>query len=102
RPLLATLPVECIEGAVALRAERTPSDAVWGALFAAAANGGAYSSGLGGAYGRRAAWTSLAALIDAPPDAPPARVDELAKTATFLVFGAADGWWNDVAWDIGA
>ena len=39
------------------------SDAIWGALFAASANGGAYSSGVGGAYGRRAAWISLAALL---------------------------------------
>ncbi|HSO38696.1 MAG TPA: DUF6183 family protein [Labilithrix sp.] len=100
--LLRALPLDCLEGAAALRAERTGPEAVWGALFAAAANGGAYSSGLGGAYGRRAAWTSLAALVDAGVDASPALVDERAGTCTFLMFGAAGGWWNDVAWDIGA
>ncbi len=100
--LLRALPLACLEGAAALRTERIGPEAVWGALFAASANGGAYSSGLGGAYGRRAAWTSLAALVDAPPDATAARVDALAAMCTFLMFGAAGGWWHDVAWDIGA
>ena len=100
--LLRALPLACLEGAAVLRAERTGPEAVWGALFAAAANGGAYSSGLGGAYGRRAAWTSLSALVDAPVEATPPEVDERAGACTFLMFGAAGGWWNDVAWDIGA
>jgi hypothetical protein len=103
RWLLRTLPLDCMDGAGELRAERCNADAVWGALFAAASNGGAYSSGLGGAYGRLAAWTSLAALVDAPRGASPHDVDERARACTFLVFGApADGWWNDIAWDIGA
>lgn len=107
RWLLRALPLECIQAsadvASELRAERCNADAVWGALFAAAANGGAYSSGLGGAYGRRAAWTSLAALVDAPVEARPHEVDEEARAATFLMFSApAGGWWNDIAWDIGA
>ncbi|MDB4938246.1 MAG: hypothetical protein JWP87_5218 [Labilithrix sp.] len=103
RWLLRALSLECIEGAQALlHAERSGPDAVWGALFAAAANGGAYSSGLGGAYGRRAAWTSLAALVDAPATATAAEVDAVAPSSQFLVFGASGGgWWNDVAWDIG-
>jgi hypothetical protein len=102
RWLLRSLALDCVEGATALYAERAGADAVWGALFAAAANGGAYSSGLGGAYGRRAAWTSLAALIDAPVDATPKQIDALAPSALFLTFGApAGGWWNEVAWDIG-
>ena len=102
RWLLRALPLACLEGSAALRTERTGPEAVWGALFAAAANGGAYSSGLGGAYGRRAAWTSLAALVAAAPEAPPAAVDTLASNCMFLMFGAAGGWWHDVAWDIGA
>ena len=28
-------------------------------------------------------------------------IDERAGTCTFLMFGAPDGWWKDVAWDIG-
>ena len=50
----------------------------------------------------RAAWTSLSALVDAPAAATPAEVDERAGACTFLMFGAPNGWWNDVAWDIGA
>jgi hypothetical protein len=106
RWLLRALQLDCVASLPRpedLRAERCTADAVWGALFAAAANGGAYSSGLGGAYGRRAAWTSLAALVDAPADATPVQVDERARAATFVMFGApAGGWWNDIAWDIGA
>lgn len=102
RWLLRALSLECLEGAKALHAERVSSEVVWGALFAAAANGGAYSSGLGAGYGRRAAWTSLGALVGAPADATPRQIDARAPSASFLVFGAASGWWNDIAWDIGA
>jgi hypothetical protein len=101
RWLLRVLPLACLEKADGLHAERVTADAVWGALFAAAANGGAYSTGLGGAYGRRAAWNSLAALVDAAPDATPEEIDHSAQSASFLMFGAAAGWWNEVAWDIG-
>lgn len=99
--LLRALPLDCVQGAESLHAERSGPEAVWGALFAASANGGAYSTGLGGAYGRRAAWISLAALIDAPQAATPQQIDERASGASFLMFGAAAGWWNEVAWDIG-
>ncbi len=112
RWLLRALPLECLSGesgrspasgtSSGLHAERTGPEAVWGALFAAATNGGAYSSGLGAAYGRRAAWTSLAALVDAPVDATPKAVDEHARRASFLLFRAEGGWFNDIAWDIGA
>jgi len=104
RWLLRALPLDCVVTPEALHAERAGADAVWGSLFAAAANGGAYSSGLGGAYGRLAAWTSLAALIDAPATATPAQIDASAPSAQFLMFGAASsagGWWHDIAWDIG-
>ncbi len=103
RWLLQALPLTCVESVDGLRAERCEAEAVWGALFAAAANGGAYSSGLGGAYGRRAAWTSLGALVDASADASPSAINVRARASAFLMFGAAAGaWWNDVAWDIGA
>jgi len=102
RWLLRGLPLECLEGDGTLHAERTGRESVWGALFAAAANGGAYSSGLGGAYGRKAAWTSLAALVDAPADASPEAVDARAKDCMFLMFRSDGGWFHDIAWDIGA
>ncbi|MBX3188856.1 MAG: hypothetical protein KF819_17690 [Labilithrix sp.] len=99
--LLRALPLECLKGSGSLRAEVVGPEAVWGALFAAASNGGAYSTGLGGAYGRRAAWASLAALVDAPGDAAPARVDASASACRFSMFGAPGDWFNDIAWDIG-
>lgn len=111
RWLLRALPLECLSGesgrspasgtSSGLHAERVGPESVWGALFSAASNGGAYSSGLGGAYGRRAAWTTLAALVDAPADATPQQIDERARKASFLLFRAEGGWFNDIAWDIG-
>lgn len=103
RWLLRALSLDCMQGAEGLRAERCNAETVWGAFFAAASNGGAHSSGLGAAYGRHAAWTSLAALVDAPEGAAPHAIDERARSCAFLVFRAPAGsWWNDVAWDIGA
>jgi hypothetical protein len=40
RWLLRALPLDCVVAPEALHAERTGADAVWGSLFAAAANGG--------------------------------------------------------------
>lgn len=112
RWLLRALPLECLSGESArspasgmssgLHAERVGPESVWGALFAAASNGGAYSSGLGAAYGRRAAWVSLGALVDGPASASPIQIDERARSASFLLFRAEGGWFNDIAWDIGA
>lgn len=99
--LLRALPLSCLERVRPLRAERVGVAAVWGTLFAAAANGGAYTSGFGGAYGRLAAWTSLAALVDAPFDATPASADARADACSFMMFGGPGGFWNDVAWDLG-
>ena len=98
--LLRALPLDSKEGD-RLRAERCGPDLAWGALFAAAANGGAYSSGFGGAYGRRAAWRSLGALCEAPETATIEEIDALASKTMFLHYGASGGWWNDIAWDIG-
>lgn len=102
KTLLRTLGLECLDGASGLRADRTRADAVWGALFAAAANGGAYSSGLGGAYGRRAAWNSLAALVGEPENAGVPAIAAKAERCAFLRFGAKGPWFYDIAWDIGA
>lgn len=97
RWLLRGLPIASTQGK-GLELAGAPADAVWGALFAAAANGGAYSTGLGGAYGRKAAWTSFAALVGA--DAAPSEVDRVAANTHFLMFGGTD-FFFDVAWDLG-
>ncbi|EGJ77761.1 hypothetical protein STTU_4971 [Streptomyces sp. Tu6071] len=80
---------------------RCAPEQVWGALFAAAAHGGAYNSGEHGAYGRLAAWRSLAALVGAPSDADPARVEEVTRGCAWYGFAGSTKWFHEVAWDIG-
>jgi hypothetical protein len=100
--LLRALPLESTTATARLDVSRTGPEGIFGPLFSAASNGGAYSSGLGGAYGRLAAWTSLAALVGAPAAASVDAVDELAVSSTFLTFRAPGPWFHDVAWDFGA
>jgi hypothetical protein len=101
--LLRALPLDCLEDAKRVVCDRVTPAAVFGALFAASANGGAYSSGSGGAYGRRGAWTSMGALIDAPPAASVEEIEALARSSAFLLFSAPESsWFHDVAWDVGA
>ena len=84
-----------------LECRRVNVDAVFGPLFAAAANGGSTSSGLGGAYGRRAAWTSLGALVGCEDGASIQAVEAAAEKTSFLSFGSSGPWFHDVAWDLG-
>jgi Family of unknown function (DUF6183) len=110
---LAALPLEALAGDPAPEiAERKAASAdVFRILFAAAASGGAYGEGLGGAYGRLAAWQSLAGLVGAAePGAGGAAepgaggIDSVAVAASatrFLLFSARSRWYRQVAWDIG-
>jgi hypothetical protein len=59
-------------------------------LFGAAANGGAYDSGLGGAYGRAATWRSLTALAGGSH-----------VGCAWWIFDAANDWFYRVVWDLG-
>lgn len=99
--LLRALPLECSMGAAEVHTKSVDAGSVWGALFATAANGGAYPTELGGAYGRLAAWGSLAALVDAPGSATPAEIDRRASQCTFWSFGTSSAWFHDIAWDLG-
>jgi hypothetical protein len=78
---------------------RVGVEGAFGALFAAAANGGAKMMGAGGAYGRLAAWTSLGALVGTAGSA--SEVARIAHRAAFLSFSAPGPWFHDVAWDLG-
>lgn len=100
--LLRMLPLDSTAGQARLDVQRTPPDAVFGALFSAAANGGAYSAGLGGAYGRRAAWTTLGALVGTAEGATVAETAAVSSGCSFLTFRAPGPWFHDVAWDLGA
>ncbi len=75
-------------GGLALR--RAGLDNVVATLFQAAANGGAYGRGLGGAYGRAAAWRSVAALAGG-----------WHVGRTWWTFDAANDWFRRIAWDLG-
>ncbi|GAA4837279.1 DUF6183 family protein [Kitasatospora terrestris] len=101
---LPTLGLACLAGAAESSGLvwnfRTPEEA-WQVLFAAAYNGGAYGPGLGGAYGRLAAWQSAAALVGAAPDTGAERVEELARRCTWYGFAAGTDWFDQVAWDLG-
>ncbi len=64
---LAALPLQALAGVAApeIAAREATSAGAFEILFAAASRGGAYGTGLGGAYGRLAAWQSLAGLTGA-------------------------------------
>lgn len=101
RVFLNSLELESLAGASRVDVSRTTAEGVFGPLFSAASNGGAYSSGVGGAYGRLAAWTSFGALVGAKADADAPTIHSLASRSAFLVFRAQGPWFHDVAWDLG-
>ncbi|MFE7115695.1 DUF6183 family protein [Streptomyces sp. NPDC057654] len=102
--LLVSLDLECLRGVgprKRLALASCPPDDAWRILFAAASTGGAYNNGEYGAYGRLAAWRSVAALSGAPTEATPAEVERSAQACDWHSFGAATKWFEGVAWDIG-
>ncbi len=99
--LLRALALDSTTAAARLECSAIGADGVFGPLFSASSNGGAYSSGVGGAYGRLAAWTSMGALVGAPVGATIDAIDALANKCAFLSFRAPGPWFHDVAWDFG-
>ncbi|QKW32484.1 hypothetical protein HUT17_04955 (plasmid) [Nocardiopsis flavescens] len=101
---LSGLGLECLQGvgeeSVLSAAVCSPAQ-VWRVLFAAASTGGAYNSGSYGAYGRLAAWRSLAALVGSPQGATVGEVEARVRDCTWYGFGADTEWFGRVAWDIG-
>lgn len=102
--LMTALGLECLSGVgprkgFALSACR-PEHA-WRVLFAAASTGGAYNSGVYGAYGRLAAWRSLTALSGASTTAPVGEAERNIQECDWYRFEAATTWFDRVAWDIG-
>jgi hypothetical protein len=99
---LCALELACLEGATEADVQvsaTSPEHAVT-ELFSAAANGGAYSGGLDGAYGRLETWRSIGALSGASFEAPFAdRADRARRTVWFDV-NAGTKWFHHVAWDI--
>ncbi|TDB83395.1 hypothetical protein E1264_28605 [Actinomadura sp. KC216] len=99
---LLTVGLECINGAGGeLSITSCPPSQAWRLLFAAASTGGAYNSGSFGAYGRLAAWQSLAGLSGTPDDAAIDEVEARVTGCAWYAFEAATDWFDRVAWDIG-
>ena len=86
---MAALGLDCLAGG-GLVLRQAGLDEVMAVLFGAAANGGAYDRGLGGAYGRAAAWRSLTALAGGSH-----------VGCAWWLFDAANDWFHRVAWDLG-
>ncbi len=97
--LVRSLALASVTAAPRVECMRTGPEGVFGPLFAAASNGGASTTGLGGAYGRLAAWTSLGALAAASGDLD--AVATAARGCTYLTFRAPGPWFHDIAWDLG-
>ncbi len=102
--MLLALGLECLKGAgkkTAFLVAACPPDQAWRVLFAAASTGGAYNSGARGAYGRLAAWQSLAALAGAADGGLAEEVEARVRECTWYGFDADTKWFERVAWDIG-
>lgn len=101
---LAALGLECLSG-LTRRSRFTvyasPPERAWQVLFAAASTGGAYNQGLYGAYGRLAAWQSVAGLCGERAGAPAAEAERKAQACDWFSFDADTNWFEQVAWDIG-
>ncbi len=98
-----SLPLECLAGATKLDLWLVPycaADAV-AVLFSAASTGGAYNRGLGGAYGRLAAWRSAGALAGSDSSASVEDTAALAGACAWSFCIAKSEWFYDVAWDLG-
>jgi uncharacterized protein (TIGR02996 family) len=101
--LLRSLRLDCLEGVSEqdlLAAARVTPYMAFATLFSAASTGGAYNSGLRGAYGRLAAWRSLAGLVGVSGDDGEAVID-LARRCHWVRIPAVSEWFYQVAWDFG-
>ncbi|MGI5478737.1 DUF6183 family protein [Streptomyces lavendofoliae] len=96
--LFARLPMECRRDTPELWT--TTADTVLGILRAAACGGGAYTFGNFGAYGRLAAWQSLAGLVGLPAHAPVPETARRAEQTHWYLFDTEADWFEAVAWDI--
>ncbi|MFE5502794.1 DUF6183 family protein [Amycolatopsis japonica] len=101
---LTALGLECLNGVgdeTALSVSACVPTRVWQLLFAAASTDGAYNSGAQGAYGRLAAWQSLAGLSCTPDGGSFREVEARVGECIWHVFTADTQWFYRVAWDIG-
>ena len=101
---LAAVGLECLSGLSGrsrFSISACPPAQAWRVLFAAASAGGAYNPGCFGAYGRLAAWRSLAGISGAAEGASAAEVERQVRECDWFSFDADTNWYDQVAWDIG-
>lgn len=101
--LLMSLGLACLDGmAPHERPTLVPCGLghAWDLLFAAASRGGAYSDGDYGAYGRLAAWRSLAALSGTPAAASFGEVERDAQGRDWYSFHAPTRWFERPPWRV--
>lgn len=101
---IVALGLDCLKGTGKERKFSASSIApayAWRVLFAAASTGGAYNSGILGAYGRLAAWQSLAGLSGAAEGATFGEVEQRVRDCAWYGFDADTKWFKRVAWDLG-
>ncbi len=100
---LLNLQLECLAGATPkdVKVDIIKPERAFAILFLAASCGGAYNSGEDGAYGRLAAWKSLAAIVGVADNASFDEVANAVKQSSWCSFEATTEWFYNVAWDFG-
>lgn len=100
---LLKLQLECIAGMTPREVEfkPVPADRVFEMLYGVASSGGAYSGGEGGAYGRLAAWQSLAALTGVGTSGTVDDVYNATKESSWWSLSSTSKWFYNIAWDLG-
>lgn len=100
---LLKLPLECLAGSNPgeVKVDAVPIERVFAVFFSAAANGGAYSHGEEGAYGRLAAWKTLAALVGVESSGSFDSVYSAVEQSNWRSISTTTKWFHKVAWDFG-
>ncbi|MBK6016984.1 DUF6183 family protein [Streptomyces sp. MBT53] len=102
--VLTALPMDCVRGLGEhdrFEVEPYSLDKVWETLYATAAGGGMYHSGVYGAHGRLAAWRSIAGLCGAGVTATAAAVEHRARACAWYRFEADSEWFFNEIYDYG-
>ncbi|WP_079177273.1 DUF6183 family protein [Streptomyces sp. MUSC 14] len=102
--VLATLPMDCVAGLGdddRFEGEPCSLDDVWQTLFATGSLGGIYHEGIYGAYGRLAAWRSIAELSGAGPAESAQEVERRARACAWYRFEADSEWFHNELDDYG-
>lgn len=102
--VLTTLPMDCVRGLDQydrFEVEAYSLDKVWETLYTTAASGGMYHPGVHGAYGRLAAWRSIAGLCGAGATATAAAVAHRARACAWYRFEADSEWFFNEIYDYG-